>query len=84
MAVTLPWFSARDTLARQRTLHELAVVALLLKEHGPSLAERFLLHEIIETCIAAERYEKYYGRLEYQTFPVMRNKSGHSYRQMQA
>lgn len=54
---------ARDALARQRTLHELAVVASLLKEHGPSLAERFLAHETIETCAAAEQYEQSYLRL---------------------
>ena len=54
---------ARDALARQRTLHELAVVASLLKKHGPSLAERFLAHEIIETCAAAEQYEQSYHRL---------------------
>ncbi len=54
---------ARDALARQRTLHELAVVASLLKKHGPSLAERFLAHEIIETCAAAEQYEQSYNRL---------------------
>lgn len=54
---------ARDALARQRTLHELAVVASLLKKYGPSLAERFLAHEIIETCAAAEQYEQSYLRL---------------------
>ncbi len=54
---------ARDALARQRTLHELAVVASLLQKHGPSLAERFLAHEIIETCAAAEQYEQSYLRL---------------------
>ncbi len=56
---------ARDALARQRTLHELAVVAFLLKEHGTPLAERFLLHEVIETCTAAEQYESAYARLGY-------------------
>jgi hypothetical protein len=56
---------ARDALARQRTLHELAVVAFLLKEHGTPLAERFLLHGVIETCTAAEQYESAYARLGY-------------------
>ncbi len=54
---------ARDALARQRTLHELAVIALLLKNHGVPLAERFLLHERIETAVAAEQYELTYARL---------------------
>jgi len=53
---------ARDALARQRTLHELAVVAFLLQKHGASLAERFLLHEIAETCTAAEKYEEVHAR----------------------
>jgi hypothetical protein len=57
---------ARDALARQRTLHELAVVASILKEHGPSLAERFLAHEAIETCAAAEQYEQWYLRLGHE------------------
>jgi len=54
---------ARDALARQRTLHEFAVVTFLLKKHGGSLAERFLLHERIETAAAAEQYEQFYARL---------------------
>lgn len=54
---------ARDALARQRTLHELAVVASLLKKYGPPLAERFLAHETIETYAAAEQYEQSYLRL---------------------
>lgn len=53
---------ARDALARQRTLHELAVVALLLNKHGAPLAERFLAHEIIETCATAEQHEQSYLR----------------------
>ena len=57
---------ARDALARERTLHELAVVALLLQKHGTDLAERFLLHEIIETCKTAEQYEQAYVRLGYE------------------
>lgn len=54
---------ARDAMARQRTLHELAVVASIIKKHGPSLAERFLLHEVVETCKSAEQYEAKYARL---------------------
>lgn len=54
---------ARDALARQRTLHELAIVAFFLKEHSVLLAERFLLHADVETCVAAEQYEADYIRL---------------------
>src|SRR5947209_13711352 len=39
--------------------------SVVLKEHGTPLAERFLLHEVIETCTAAEQYESAYARLGY-------------------
>ena len=63
---------ARDALARQRTLHELAVVASLLSKHGTTLAERFLLHEIVETCKSAEQYEEKYAGLGYEP-PIPEN-----------
>jgi hypothetical protein len=34
--------------ARWRSLHELAVTSFFLLEHGPDLAERYLLHDVIE------------------------------------
>jgi hypothetical protein len=36
---------ADGALARCRSLHELAVVALVLSKHGPEISERYLLHE---------------------------------------
>lgn len=49
--------------ARWRTVHELAVVAYLIKGHGRDLAERYLLHEGIEVAKAAEEYQRYSSRL---------------------
>ncbi len=57
---------ASGALARQRTLHELAVVAYFICEHGNEVAERYLLHEVVESKKAAEQYEKYCTRLGYE------------------
>lgn len=42
--------------ARWRSLHELTVTAYLLKEHGNDLAERYLLHDVVESYWAAKQY----------------------------
>ena len=49
--------------ARWRSLHEMAVVASLIQEHGQELAERYLLHETIQQYKLASEYQKYYDRL---------------------
>ena len=54
---------ASGAMARWRTLHEISVVAFFLKEHGQSVAERYLLHDRIDTCKAARQYQTYCGRL---------------------
>lgn len=59
---------ASGALARQRTLHELAVVAYFICEHGNEVAERYLLHEVVESKKAAEQYQKYCTRLGYELF----------------
>ena len=45
--------------ARWRTLHELAVVALFIKEHGPEVAQRYLEHQVIEVHKRAEEYQRH-------------------------
>jgi hypothetical protein len=47
--------------ARWRTLHELGVVAAVLSEHDDELAERYLLHEIVESLKAARQLQEYAG-----------------------
>lgn len=54
---------AAAALARWRTLHEIAVVAFLVQHHGRDLAERYLLHDIIDSCRAAQLYQQHHQRL---------------------
>jgi hypothetical protein len=56
---------ARDALARQRTLHELAAIAFFIKKHGQETAERYWLHNTVESYKGALQYEQYYKRLGY-------------------
>ena len=49
--------------ARWRSLHEMAVVASLIQEHGQELAERYLLHETIQQYKLASAHQKYYDRI---------------------
>jgi len=51
--------------ARWRTLHELAVTAFFIAEHGDAVAQRYLRHHGIETFKAAEQFQKYCHRLGY-------------------
>jgi hypothetical protein len=58
-------------LARCRTLHEIAVIAVVLSEYGPQdehsdLAERFLLHEDVLGWKDAKAYEEHREVLGYQ------------------
>jgi len=56
--------------ARWRTLHELAVVAIVLVEQGQEkdLAERFLLHEQAEQAWDAASYQQHAPALGYEPF----------------
>lgn len=45
--------------ARWRTLHEIAVSACIIKDHGEKTAERFLLYSIIEEYYEAKEYRKH-------------------------
>lgn len=57
---------ADGAMARWRTLHEIAVVALFLKEHGEDSAIRYTDHEIVESFRAACDYEACCERLGYE------------------
>ena len=50
---------ADDAHARWRTLHELAVVCNFISEHGDDVAERYLLHEVVEQRKLARAYKKH-------------------------
>ena len=50
---------ADDAHARWRSLHELAVVSGFISEHGEDVAERYLLHEIVQQRKLARAYKKH-------------------------
>src|SRR5205823_6426740 len=53
--------------ARWRTLHEIAVVAQFLGKHGNAMAERYLLHDAVRACRAAERYAQHSAALGWES-----------------
>ena len=53
-------------MARWRTLHEIAVVASFVAAHGEDLAERYVLHQAVESKRAADDYQKCQPRLGYE------------------
>lgn len=57
---------ADGAMARWRTLHEIAVVAFFLKEHGEEVAQRYIDHQIVESYGAACDYEACCTRLGYE------------------
>ena len=53
---------ADDAHARWRTLHELAVVGKFIGKHGEAVAERYLLHEIVQQRKLARAYKEHEDR----------------------
>ena len=78
--------------ARWRALHEIAVVGLFIQAKGQQIAERYLLHDGIESYKAANLYQRYANRLGYdplteselnnikQTYEQLKNRFGTSYK----
>jgi hypothetical protein len=54
--------------ARWRTLHENAVVAFVIAKHGQDIAERYCLHEAIESYKAMCQYQKHCSALNTEPF----------------
>lgn len=52
--------------ARWRSLHEIAVVGSFIKTHGNDTAERYLLHDKIESFKATKIYQEYYEILKHE------------------
>ena len=48
-----------DAHARWRTLHELAAVSLFIGKHGEEIAERYLLHDVVQRRKLARAYKKH-------------------------
>jgi hypothetical protein len=55
-------------MARWRTLHEIAVVAMFVSEHGEELAERYVAHEAVENLKAVREYNEFKDRLNLEAF----------------
>lgn len=52
--------------ARWRTLHEIAVIAMFIKDHGQKIAEKYLHYETVENYNEALEYQKNYYKLGYE------------------
>jgi hypothetical protein len=57
---------ADGAMARWRTLHEIAVVATIIADHGESIAERYLAHQAIESYRAMKKFENCCVQLGYK------------------
>ena len=53
---------ADDSHARWRSLHELAVVSNFIVEHGEAVAEKYLLHEVVQQRKLARAYKEHENR----------------------
>lgn len=49
---------ASGAMARWRTLHEIEIVGRFLKEHGAAVAEKYLLHHIVDNYKTAEEFQR--------------------------
>jgi hypothetical protein len=56
-------------MARWRSLHEIAVVALYVWQHGEAMAERYLDHDVVESARAADEYSAKCERLGHEPIP---------------
>jgi len=61
---------ADGAMARWRTLHEIAVVATVISQHGESIAERYVAHQAVESKRAMDKYLACYKQLGYKPLPA--------------
>ena len=54
---------ADGAMARWRTMHEIAVTASFIAANGEDLAERYILHQVVESKRGADEHEKHRKRL---------------------
>lgn len=57
---------ADGAYARWRTMHEIAVVGIFIHKFGQDVAERYLLHDAVESYRVAQQYQRNYVRLGYE------------------
>lgn len=61
---------ADGAMARWRTLHEIAVVAAVIAEHGESIAVRYIAHQAVESQRALNKYLACCPLLGYRPLPT--------------
>lgn len=54
--------------ARWRTLHEIAAVSFFIMKHGEKVAEKYLLHDVIESSKAVRQYQEHVDSLGYERY----------------
>jgi Family of unknown function (DUF5677) len=57
-------------MARWRTLHEIAVVAMFIRDRGDAMAERYLFHSTMESHKAMLSYQAHARRLRLRRLPA--------------
>jgi hypothetical protein len=65
---------ADGAMARWRTLHEIAVVAAVISQHGEDIAERYIDHQAVESKRALGKYLACYKDLGYKPLPAREQK----------
>jgi hypothetical protein len=61
---------ADGVMAMWRTLHEIAVVATVISQYGESIAERYLVHQAVESKRKMDKYLACYRQLGYRPLSV--------------
>jgi hypothetical protein len=54
---------ADGAMARWRTLHEISIVMVLIKDHGETLAERYTAHQAVEAKSGKDQYHRCHVQL---------------------
>jgi LPS O-antigen subunit length determinant protein (WzzB/FepE family) len=57
---------ADGAMARWRTLHEIGIVMVLMRDHGEQLAERYIAHRAVEAKSGMDQYALCYEQLGYE------------------
>ena len=60
---------ANGAMARWRTVHEIAVTAAFISDHGNECAQRYADHQMVESYRGAQEYDAVHARLGYEPIP---------------
>ena len=56
--------------ARWRSIHEISIVSVMIREHGNDLAERYLLHDTVQRYKLACAHQEYHERIGHDPIPA--------------